>query len=65
METMRLYFVMAIFALALAFILPSINGQPSPAPAPAPAPSNDGVAIDQGIAYLLMVFALAITYMIH
>ncbi|KAL7134880.1 hypothetical protein ABFS83_11G055200 [Erythranthe nasuta] len=63
METLRLYFVMTIFALALAFILPSINGQPSPAPAP--APSNDGVAIDQGIAYLLMVFALAITYMIH
>nr|GLL20636.1 putative late blight resistance protein homolog R1A-4 [Ipomoea trifida] len=41
---------------------PSINAQVS---APAPAPTSDGVAIDQGIAYVLMLVALAITYMIH
>ncbi|KAI3714608.1 hypothetical protein L6452_21565 [Arctium lappa] len=33
--------------------------------APSPAPmSNDGAAIDQGIAYLLLLFALAVTYLI-
>ncbi|KAI3447078.1 hypothetical protein Pfo_003743 [Paulownia fortunei] len=62
MEMLRLYFVMTIFALLLALIVPSINGQVSE---PAPAPSSDGVAIDQGIAYVLMLVALAITYMIH
>ncbi|PWA90820.1 Arabinogalactan peptide, AGP [Artemisia annua] len=36
--------------------------------APAPGPSvgsNDGAAIDQGIAYTLLLVALAITYLIH
>ncbi|KZV45930.1 arabinogalactan peptide 16-like [Dorcoceras hygrometricum] len=65
MEILRLYSVMAIFALFLAFIAPAINAQfPQPAPAPAPN-SNDGVTIDQGVAYVLMLVALAITYMIH
>ncbi|KAB2076857.1 hypothetical protein ERO13_A06G061600v2 [Gossypium hirsutum] len=32
---------------------------------PAPAPSSDGTAIDQGIAYILLLLALAITYLIH
>ncbi|KAL1356683.1 hypothetical protein HN51_008670 [Arachis hypogaea] len=32
---------------------------------PSPPPTSDGTAVDQGIAYLLMVVALAITYMIH
>ncbi|OMO56402.1 Arabinogalactan peptide, AGP [Corchorus olitorius] len=32
---------------------------------PAPAPTSDGTAIDQGIAYILMLVALAITYLIH
>ncbi|XWS17240.1 hypothetical protein CRYUN_Cryun33cG0051000 [Craigia yunnanensis] len=31
----------------------------------APAPSNNGTAIDQGIAYTLLLVALAITYLIH
>ncbi|KAH6829368.1 arabinogalactan protein 22 [Perilla frutescens var. hirtella] len=35
------------------------------APSPAPAPSNDGTAIDQGIAYFLLLIALAVTYLIH
>ncbi|KAF3778417.1 Arabinogalactan peptide 16 [Nymphaea thermarum] len=33
--------------------------------APAPAPVNDGTSIDQGIAYLLMLVALVLTYLIH
>ncbi|KAG9148849.1 hypothetical protein Leryth_026605 [Lithospermum erythrorhizon] len=45
---------------AFAFIFPSMNAQ-----APAPAPTSDGTAIDQGVAYVLMVVALALTYMIH
>ncbi|WCJ42442.1 arabinogalactan protein 16 [Euphorbia peplus] len=35
---------------------------PSPLPQP---PSNVGTAIDQGIAYLLLLAALVITYLIH
>ncbi|XP_019192050.1 PREDICTED: arabinogalactan peptide 22-like [Ipomoea nil] len=59
MEMTRL---MAVVALILALGFPSINAQVS---APAPAPTSDGVAIDQGIAYVLMLVALAITYIIH
>ncbi|GFP91941.1 arabinogalactan peptide 16 [Phtheirospermum japonicum] len=33
--------------------------------APAPAPASDGTTIDQGIAYVLMVVALVLTYLIH
>ncbi|CAM8917931.1 unnamed protein product [Rhodiola kirilowii] len=33
--------------------------------APAPGPSSDGTALDQGIAYILMVAALLITYFVH
>ncbi|PRQ46589.1 putative arabinogalactan peptide, AGP [Rosa chinensis] len=33
--------------------------------APAPSPTSDGAAIDQGIAYILLVLALAMTYLLH
>ncbi|KAE9603984.1 hypothetical protein Lal_00001797 [Lupinus albus] len=33
--------------------------------APAPAPSSDGTTIDQAIAYVLMLLALVLTYIIH
>ncbi|WOG92872.1 hypothetical protein DCAR_0312149 [Daucus carota subsp. sativus] len=63
MEVLRVSFVMAVFALFSALLLlPAINAQ---APAPAPAPSNNGAALDQGIAYVLMLLALAVTYIIH
>ncbi|KAK6147776.1 hypothetical protein DH2020_018697 [Rehmannia glutinosa] len=62
MEMLRLYILVAIFALFSALLIPSINAQ---VPEPAPAPSSDGVAIDQGIAYVLMLVALALTYIIH
>ncbi|XP_043717782.1 arabinogalactan protein 20-like [Telopea speciosissima] len=29
------------------------------------APTNDGTSIDQGIAYVLMLVALVLTYFIH
>ncbi|XP_049398443.1 arabinogalactan protein 41-like [Solanum stenotomum] len=61
MEVLRLC-LMAIFGLVMALVIPSINAQ---VPEPAPAPTSDGVAIDQGIAYVLMLVALAVTYMIH
>ncbi|KGN60622.1 hypothetical protein Csa_019490 [Cucumis sativus] len=32
---------------------------------PAAGPSNDGAAIDQGIAYVLLLLALAVTYIVH
>ncbi|KAF5788550.1 putative arabinogalactan protein/22/41 [Helianthus annuus] len=62
MESVRMCFVMAVFGLVMALLLPSINAQ---GPAAAPAPSNDGASIDQGVAYVLMVVALALTYIIH
>ncbi|KAF2313421.1 hypothetical protein GH714_010903 [Hevea brasiliensis] len=36
-----------------------------PFPAPAPAPTSDGTSIDQGVAYVLMLVALVLTYLIH
>ncbi|KAH0726548.1 hypothetical protein KY285_002257 [Solanum tuberosum] len=33
--------------------------------APAPAPTSDGISVDQGIAYVLMLVALVLTYLIH
>ncbi|KAG5547327.1 hypothetical protein RHGRI_013115 [Rhododendron griersonianum] len=80
--------VMAIMALVLALVIPSINAH-APVPAPAPAPTSDGdnfgcklvviclmnfdklvlvfagIGLDQGIAYMLMVVALVLTYIIH
>ncbi|KAI4992170.1 hypothetical protein ZWY2020_046662 [Hordeum vulgare] len=35
------------------------------AQAPAPAPTSDASSIDQGVAYLLMILALVLTYLIH
>ncbi|CAD5170080.1 unnamed protein product [Musa acuminata subsp. malaccensis] len=49
--------VVLAFGIAL---MPSVRAQ-----APAPAPASDGVSIDQGIAYLLMLVALVLTYLIH
>ncbi|XP_048421642.1 arabinogalactan protein 16-like [Pyrus x bretschneideri] len=37
----------------------------SAAAAPAPGPTSDGTSIDQGIAYVLMLVALVLTYLIH
>ncbi|RZC47680.1 hypothetical protein C5167_040618 [Papaver somniferum] len=37
----------------------------TPLPAPAEGPSSDGTSLDHGIAYFLMLAALAITYLLH
>ncbi|XVF53026.1 hypothetical protein PTKIN_Ptkin05aG0065900 [Pterospermum kingtungense] len=64
MAVSRVSFVAVFAALAFAmFALPSaVEAQSS---APAPAPTSDGTSIDQGIAYVLMLVALVLTYLIH
>ncbi|KAI3453789.1 hypothetical protein Pfo_010452 [Paulownia fortunei] len=57
--------IFATFALILAIFAPAVQGHGHDALAPAPAPTSDGTAIDQGIAYGLMLLALALTYLIH
>ncbi|PIN26532.1 hypothetical protein CDL12_00702 [Handroanthus impetiginosus] len=54
--------LMAIFVLMLSTAIPRAHVQDV---APAPAPASDGTSIDQGIAYVLMLVALLLTYLIH
>ncbi|XP_068659949.1 arabinogalactan protein 41-like [Aristolochia californica] len=56
--------VMLAVALVFSIFLPAAHAQ-SLASAPAPAPTSDGTSIDQGIAYVLMLVALVLTYFIH
>ncbi|KAI0491771.1 hypothetical protein KFK09_026031 [Dendrobium nobile] len=60
---------MIFLAFFLSGLMQLTYGQimaPSPADAVAPPPiSNDGKMIDQGIAYVLMLVALLVTYLIH
>ncbi|MBA0747481.1 hypothetical protein Gogos_004393 [Gossypium gossypioides] len=49
----------------LLFALVQLSYGQTTGSSPAPAPSSDGTAIDQGIAYILLLLALAITYLIH
>lgn len=55
-------FVVA-FALIFTIFFPAVQAQQGFAPAPAPA--SDGTTIDQGIACVLMLLALAVTYLVH
>ncbi|QCD91989.1 Arabinogalactan peptide [Vigna unguiculata] len=65
MEVLRVQvFLMSLIALAFSSLPSSINAQLLP-PAPAPAPTSDGIAVDQGVAYVLMLLALVLTYIIH
>ncbi|KAH1107290.1 hypothetical protein J1N35_011058, partial [Gossypium stocksii] len=73
MVVLRFFFVPILATLAIGMIaLPVTVQAQSPALAPAPgiaptlAPTtNDGTSIDQGVAYVLMLVALLLTYMIH
>lgn len=58
--------VLAVVLVVLVFgiVLPSAHAQNMPL-SPAPAATSDGTSIDQGIAYILMFVALALTYLIH
>ncbi|WZY87487.1 arabinogalactan protein 20 [Brassica rapa] len=53
----------AVIALIVFAVVSPLAGAQSLAPAP--SPTSDGTSIDQGIAYLLMVVALVLTYIIH
>uniref|UniRef100_A0A7N0U5I8 Uncharacterized protein n=1 Tax=Kalanchoe fedtschenkoi TaxID=63787 RepID=A0A7N0U5I8_KALFE len=50
---------------AAALLLVVLMAAGAQAQAPAPGPTSDGTSIDQGIAYLLMLVALVLTYLIH
>ncbi|KAF5734208.1 arabinogalactan peptide 20-like [Tripterygium wilfordii] len=54
--------VVAVAALFLAIVLPAAQAQSF---SPAPSPTSDGTSVDQGIAYVLMLVALVLTYLIH
>ncbi|KAK9035800.1 hypothetical protein V6N11_077829 [Hibiscus sabdariffa] len=55
--------VLMSVALVLAIVSSTVEAQS--AAAPAPSPTSDGTSIDQGIAYILMLVALVLTYLIH
>ncbi|XP_023644353.1 arabinogalactan peptide 22 [Capsella rubella] len=54
--------ILAVLVVISVILLPIAHAQSS---SPAPAPTSDGTSIDQGIAYVLMMVALALTYFIH
>ncbi|KAI0488011.1 hypothetical protein KFK09_027834 [Dendrobium nobile] len=56
---------LSFVALAIAAFMTSFVLRAAQAQAPAPAPTSDGTSIDQGIAYILMLVALILTYLIH
>ncbi|OVA06379.1 Arabinogalactan peptide [Macleaya cordata] len=58
----RVSFFMAVVSLIFSIVFPAVQAQTL---APAPAPTSDGTSIDQGIAYVLMLVALVLTYLIH
>ncbi|KAE8693864.1 Arabinogalactan peptide 20 [Hibiscus syriacus] len=56
------FWVLISVALVFAFVSRNVEAQSA---APAPSPTSDGTSIDQGIAYILMLVALVLTYLIH
>ncbi|ESW30553.1 hypothetical protein PHAVU_002G162600 [Phaseolus vulgaris] len=67
MAIFRFSFGFGLLALLLSLIFTlyvplSAHAQSLP---PAPPPTSDGTSIDQGVAYVLMMLALALTYLIH
>ncbi|EEC80698.1 hypothetical protein OsI_23127 [Oryza sativa Indica Group] len=55
----------AVAVVVVGIAMPASASAAAPAQPPAPAPSSDGTSIDQGIAYVLMLVALVLTYLIH
>ncbi|CAI0543235.1 unnamed protein product [Linum tenue] len=65
MSSMKFYAAPIIGFFLFALIQLSYGQSLAPSPA-AEGPSSDaGTAIDQGIAYLLLMLALAVTYLVH
>ncbi|OAY30292.1 arabinogalactan protein 41-like [Manihot esculenta] len=65
MAVCRVSFGVLVAIVALfAVVLPLAHAQ-SPVSAPSPSPTSDGTTIDQGVAYVLMLVALVLTYLIH
>ncbi|KAE8705861.1 Arabinogalactan peptide 16 [Hibiscus syriacus] len=64
MSSMKFHVVPAAIGLVLLALVQLSYEQAMGSP-PAPAPSSDGAAIDQGIAYFLLLLALAVTYLVH
>ncbi|KAG5036143.1 hypothetical protein AAZX31_04G219200 [Glycine max] len=54
--------VVAFLSLLLAALMTLASSQVT---APAPAPASDGTTIDQAVAYVLMLAALVLTYIMH
>ncbi|KAL6615726.1 hypothetical protein ACP70R_037996 [Stipagrostis hirtigluma subsp. patula] len=52
-------------AMAAVVVVTVMLATAADAQAPAPAPTSDGTSLDQGIAYVLMLVALVLTYLIH
>ncbi|CAN6201484.1 unnamed protein product [Urochloa humidicola] len=52
-------------ALLAATAMPASFAAAAHAQPPVPPPASDGTSIDQGIAYVLMLIALVLTYLIH
>lgn len=59
--------VIALLATVFGIFMPAaaVHGHGHESMAPAPSPTSDGTTIDQGIAYVLMLLALVLTYIIH
>nr|DAD44713.1 TPA_asm: hypothetical protein HUJ06_002943 [Nelumbo nucifera] len=65
MNSIRFY-ALPIVGLFLMALLSVSQGQGiAPSPAPEGFPANGGKAIDQGIACILLLLALVITYTLH
>ncbi|GKV06578.1 hypothetical protein SLEP1_g18453 [Rubroshorea leprosula] len=64
MNSARMQILPIVAVVFFALLQLSCGQTMASSPAPAP-PTSDGTAIDQGIAYLLLLVALAITYTFH
>ncbi|KAI9175203.1 hypothetical protein LWI28_028794 [Acer negundo] len=62
MEVTRASFGFVAVVLLFVVFSPAVLAQTM---SPAPSPTSDGTSIDQGIAYVLMLVALVLTYLIH
>ncbi|KFK27695.1 hypothetical protein AALP_AA8G416500 [Arabis alpina] len=63
MSVSRVFFgIITFISIVFSILMPMAQAQSA---APAPAPTSDGTTIDQGIAYVLMLVALVLTYLIH